>query len=711
MPKPSPTDRPNPGKPSALELFTDRVSEQELLAQIMAPHSQGQRPESNDFLTVFYGVGGVGKTTLCRQVRNKCLEIYPEVAVVRLNLDSPDWTPCTSFAQLLATLVHELSDQKVLCPLTHALLLMYYQAGATAGNAGGTSGLWAAAVSVLDQTTQAVGIPGIGLVIQGAQWLRDRKRQLKTRDRLEELGLWPEDEDGQVDRLDLEEKLARALYEDLKDWTDTGKNLRIMIDGFERIQGRENKLDCQKRLQRFAGYIAASEAQELKARIRIMIFGRDKLCWDELYDDSSWNDYWNQHMLAGLGERDAREFLRKHADWLSAHGQPVAANAIHEYGDAVLNAADERVAGQRLIYPYYLDLAVTLVCQAADEDRKPDLGKTPSELQDRFFRYLVPNELLQLKILAMAVVFDAPMFDALVRDKRISGYAVGTFLSTVVHGRSYVSETSPGHFRFHRLMEEALWSLWMKSHTEKVQGCDAARWLLAHLESRIGGKERKDWREEEITCWRRGVDIIVTQGYERAIITMDECQERLGGTPWNIESLKFPVFFDVIPAFHSRIHACLKSRFGYEHPLVLASERHLQGLLFLRMLGLNGFDGDLALLEKKLEDVVATLTERERTVIEQLYGLNGGGSRTLEVLARQLKETPERMRQIEAKALRKMRHPTRIQKLSGFLWSLADDQETSLSTSRSKSRLSDGDQPGSLTDLIASLDEDAEVNK
>ncbi len=61
------------------------------------------------------------------------------------------------------------------------------------------------------------------------------------------------------------------------------------------------------------------------------------------------------------------------------------------------------------------------------------------------------------------------------------------------------------------------------------------------------------------------------------------------------------------------------------------------------------------------------LTERERQVLEQRFGLVDGYSRTLEEVGRQFKVTRERIRQIEAKALRKMRHPTRIRQLEGFL--------------------------------------------
>lgn len=78
-------------------------------------------------------------------------------------------------------------------------------------------------------------------------------------------------------------------------------------------------------------------------------------------------------------------------------------------------------------------------------------------------------------------------------------------------------------------------------------------------------------------------------------------------------------------------------------------------------------EAGFAMLKEKIIDVLDTLTEREREVLEQRFGLKDGYSRTLEEVGRQFQVTRERIRQIEAKALRKMRHPTRIRKLEGFI--------------------------------------------
>lgn len=74
-----------------------------------------------------------------------------------------------------------------------------------------------------------------------------------------------------------------------------------------------------------------------------------------------------------------------------------------------------------------------------------------------------------------------------------------------------------------------------------------------------------------------------------------------------------------------------------------------------------------SILRDKLNDVLETLTDRERTVLIERFGLLDGKPKTLEEVGVRFKVTRERVRQIEAKALRKMRHPTRAKQLQAFL--------------------------------------------
>ncbi len=74
-----------------------------------------------------------------------------------------------------------------------------------------------------------------------------------------------------------------------------------------------------------------------------------------------------------------------------------------------------------------------------------------------------------------------------------------------------------------------------------------------------------------------------------------------------------------------------------------------------------------ALMREQLWDVLNTLTPREEKVLRLRFGLDDGNQRTLEEVGREFKVTRERIRQIEAKALRKLRHPSRSKKLKDYL--------------------------------------------
>jgi RNA polymerase primary sigma factor len=74
------------------------------------------------------------------------------------------------------------------------------------------------------------------------------------------------------------------------------------------------------------------------------------------------------------------------------------------------------------------------------------------------------------------------------------------------------------------------------------------------------------------------------------------------------------------------------------------------------------------LLKEQLEDVLGTLSDREKKVLVMRFGLDGSRPKTLEEVGREFQVTRERIRQIEAKALRKLKHPSRSKKLKDYLF-------------------------------------------
>jgi RNA polymerase primary sigma factor len=73
------------------------------------------------------------------------------------------------------------------------------------------------------------------------------------------------------------------------------------------------------------------------------------------------------------------------------------------------------------------------------------------------------------------------------------------------------------------------------------------------------------------------------------------------------------------------------------------------------------------MLKEQISEVLDTLTEREESVLRLRFGLDDGRSRTLEEVGKVFGVTRERIRQIEAKALRKLRHPSRSKQLKDFM--------------------------------------------
>ena len=94
-----------------------------------------------------------------------------------------------------------------------------------------------------------------------------------------------------------------------------------------------------------------------------------------------------------------------------------------------------------------------------------------------------------------------------------------------------------------------------------------------------------------------------------------------------------------------------------------------------RLIDLIESDGDTpedevskSLLREDLESVLGTISPRERNVLRLRYGLDDGRMKTLEEIGQNFDVTRERIRQIEAKALRKLRHPNRNSVLKGYLY-------------------------------------------
>jgi len=104
-----------------------------------------------------------------------------------------------------------------------------------------------------------------------------------------------------------------------------------------------------------------------------------------------------------------------------------------------------------------------------------------------------------------------------------------------------------------------------------------------------------------------------------------------------------------------------------ETPIGEEEDSHLGDFIEDRSAPAPSDAASFQLLKEQIQEVLDTLTDRESRVLQLRFGLEDGRSRTLEEVGKEFGVTRERIRQIEAKALRKLRHPTRSRKLRDFL--------------------------------------------
>lgn len=133
-------------------------------------------------------------------------------------------------------------------------------------------------------------------------------------------------------------------------------------------------------------------------------------------------------------------------------------------------------------------------------------------------------------------------------------------------------------------------------------------------------------------------------------------------TPEEIaEEMKMPV---------ERVREILKisqEPVSLETPIGEEEDSHLGDLIKDDNVPVPADAATFTLLKEQLEEVLGTLTEREQKVLTLRFGLEDGRARTLEEVGKEFNVTRERIRQIEAKALRKLRHPSRSRKLKDYL--------------------------------------------
>ena len=132
-------------------------------------------------------------------------------------------------------------------------------------------------------------------------------------------------------------------------------------------------------------------------------------------------------------------------------------------------------------------------------------------------------------------------------------------------------------------------------------------------------------------------------------------------------TLEISIGMEVPPERVREIQKVSQEPVSLETPIGEEEDSHLGDFIEDRSAPAPAEAATFQLLREQVEDVLGTLSDRERRVLQLRFGLEDGRSRTLEEVGKDFGVTRERIRQIEAKALRKLRHPSRSRKLRDFL--------------------------------------------
>ncbi|HYH13260.1 MAG TPA: RNA polymerase sigma factor RpoD [Thermomicrobiales bacterium] len=160
------------------------------------------------------------------------------------------------------------------------------------------------------------------------------------------------------------------------------------------------------------------------------------------------------------------------------------------------------------------------------------------------------------------------------------------------------------------------------------------------------------------------IPVHMVETINRLIRTSRRMQQELGREPTHEE---LGVVMEMTPERVREILKISQDPISLEMPVGEEEDSSLGDFIEDQNLPAPADAAGKKLLREQVGDVLSTLNERERDVLAMRYGLNDGRSRTLEEVGREFGVTRERIRQIEAKALRKLRHPNRARMLRDFL--------------------------------------------
>ena len=160
------------------------------------------------------------------------------------------------------------------------------------------------------------------------------------------------------------------------------------------------------------------------------------------------------------------------------------------------------------------------------------------------------------------------------------------------------------------------------------------------------------------------IPVHMVETINRLIRTQRQLVQELGREP-SLEEIA--VRMDLPPERVNEIQKIAQEPVSLETPIGEEEDSHLGDFIQDDQVAVPVDQATFTLLREQLMEALKTLTDREQKVLRLRFGLDDGRPRTLEEVGREFQVTRERIRQIEAKALRKLRHPSRSKKLKDYL--------------------------------------------
>ncbi len=160
------------------------------------------------------------------------------------------------------------------------------------------------------------------------------------------------------------------------------------------------------------------------------------------------------------------------------------------------------------------------------------------------------------------------------------------------------------------------------------------------------------------------IPVHMVETINRLLRTSRQLVQELGREPSDEEIAER---MDMTPERVREIRKISQDPVSLETPVGEEDDSHLGDFIQDDQVAVPVEEATFKLLREQLIEALSTLTEREQKVLRMRFGLDDGRARTLEEVGKEFKVTRERIRQIEAKALRKLRHPSRSKKLKDYL--------------------------------------------